>query len=229
MKYLMMLVLAVSLLKSCNQPTPLTITTTTAPVAVLDASYSLALTATGGTPPYSWDVTQGFLPAGLGLDSQTGVISGVPNALGSASFTVTVTDSSGGKQTITMRLYSIQERKHEDSDTLADTEFGIDNWFSHASISANKSNSVTFIDDYSSSWLVHCYNDHAGSGRRTGIHSNDSSCRRNRSVLMEGDHRDWPNWPTIRLDIGHDTNWLDDNDIGHASNVDLYRHESMQL
>lgn len=40
----------------------------------------------------SWSVSAGALPSGLSIDPATGVISGVPSALGSSSFSVTVLD-----------------------------------------------------------------------------------------------------------------------------------------
>ena len=49
------------------------------------------LTATGGTPPYSFTLTGGSLPPGLSL-SPTGVISGVPSPVGVYPFSVAVTD-----------------------------------------------------------------------------------------------------------------------------------------
>jgi hypothetical protein len=52
----------------------------------------VALTATGGTAPYTWAVTAGALPGGV-LLSSAGVFSGTPTAAGSFSFTVTCTDS----------------------------------------------------------------------------------------------------------------------------------------
>jgi hypothetical protein len=46
--------------------------------------------------PYSWSVTSGALPAGLSLDSATGIISGTPTAVASpATFTVQVQDALG--------------------------------------------------------------------------------------------------------------------------------------
>ncbi|MFK3648920.1 putative Ig domain-containing protein [Lysobacter enzymogenes] len=57
--------------------------------------YSQTLTASGGTPAYSFAVTAGSLPAGLSLSSG-GVVSGTPTAGGTFNFTVTVTDSSTG-------------------------------------------------------------------------------------------------------------------------------------
>ncbi len=52
---------------------------------------SVTLSATGGKSPYTWAV--GSLPAGLSLNSGTGVISGTPTTEGTYSFTVTATDN----------------------------------------------------------------------------------------------------------------------------------------
>lgn len=51
---------------------------------------SLSMSATGGTQPYSWSAT---LPAGLSINSSTGVISGTPTTVGSSTATVTVHDA----------------------------------------------------------------------------------------------------------------------------------------
>lgn len=59
-------------------PGPLAITTTGLPDATVGQPYSTVLAAEGGFPPYTWAVTEGTLPAGLSLDSNTGVISGTP-------------------------------------------------------------------------------------------------------------------------------------------------------
>lgn len=71
----------------------LTITTTSLAAANIGVSYTATLAATGGVTPYTWAVTTGSLPAGLTLNSATGVISGTPSSAGSFTFTVTVTDS----------------------------------------------------------------------------------------------------------------------------------------
>ncbi len=55
------------------------------------------LTATGGTPPYTWSVVT-TLPAGLAL-SAGGLLSGTPSAAASGSFTVRLTDSVGATTT----------------------------------------------------------------------------------------------------------------------------------
>ena len=72
----------------------LSVSTSTLPGGTVGAAYTATLAATGGTAPYTWTLTSGTLPAGLSL-ATTGVISGTPTGAGSASFTVTVTDSTG--------------------------------------------------------------------------------------------------------------------------------------
>jgi hypothetical protein len=85
---------------------PLSVTSaTTLPAAMAATSYGRTLTAAGGVKPYSWAVTGGTLPAGLTLNAGTGVITGVPSALGTGlSFTVQVTDSQGIAATKTLAM-----------------------------------------------------------------------------------------------------------------------------
>jgi len=79
---------------------PLAISTTSIPIGTTGTAYSTALTATGGTSPYTWSVTSGGLPAGLTLSS-AGAISGTPTTSGSASFMAQVKDSASNVQTYT--------------------------------------------------------------------------------------------------------------------------------
>jgi hypothetical protein len=74
--------------------TPLSITTTALPGGTTGAAYSQTIAATGGATPYTWSVPPNTLPAGLTLNTSTGVISGTPSAAATSSFTVTVTDAS---------------------------------------------------------------------------------------------------------------------------------------
>jgi hypothetical protein len=53
----------------------------------------------GGTPPYSWSISSGALPAGLQLNTSTGEVSGTPNTLGHSDFIARTTDSSSPVQT----------------------------------------------------------------------------------------------------------------------------------
>jgi len=73
-------------------PGPVTVVTSSLPGGTVGSSYSQTLSASGGTPPYSWSLVSGALPAGLSL-SASGTISGSPTTTGTANFTVQVADS----------------------------------------------------------------------------------------------------------------------------------------
>jgi large repetitive protein len=74
--------------------TPLSITTTTLAGGTVGKAYSQTIAATGGATPYAWSVPPNTLPAGLTLNTTTGVIGGTPTSAATSSFTVTVTDAS---------------------------------------------------------------------------------------------------------------------------------------
>lgn len=77
---------------SANAWGVLTITTASPlPGGTVSATYAQVLTATGGTPPYTWTATG--VPAGLTLSSG-GTLSGTPTVSGTQTIAVTVTDSS---------------------------------------------------------------------------------------------------------------------------------------
>ena len=63
-------------------------------VGTVGQAYQGSLGATGGTPPYSFSISSGSLPAGLMLNSSTGAISGTPVSVGTSTFNATVVDSS---------------------------------------------------------------------------------------------------------------------------------------
>jgi hypothetical protein len=69
------------------------ISTTAAPDATFDEAYSFTLSATDGVLPYTWSVVDGQLPPGLGLDVDSGEISGTPTLAGPFAFTVLVQDA----------------------------------------------------------------------------------------------------------------------------------------
>jgi hypothetical protein len=73
-----------------NAPgTPLSITTSGSFSATVGAVFTQALTATGGTPPYTWSASG--LPAGLQVSGNN--ITGTPTAAGNSNVSLTVTDS----------------------------------------------------------------------------------------------------------------------------------------
>lgn len=73
--------------------------------ATQGSAYSASLAVSGGTAPYSYSVSAGSLPAGLTLDTGTGVISGTPTALATSNFTITVSDALGASGS---RSYNLQ-------------------------------------------------------------------------------------------------------------------------
>ncbi len=80
---------------SPSPSSPLTISSAAFHDGEVGVAYGqVSLSASGGTPPYTWTVSQGTLPGGLALDPG-GTVSGAPTAAGPASFTVQVTDASG--------------------------------------------------------------------------------------------------------------------------------------
>jgi len=76
-----------------NDDVPVTVSPASLPGGTVGVAYSQALSASGGTAPYSFAVTAGALPAGLSIAG--GTISGTPTAGGTFNFTVTATDSAG--------------------------------------------------------------------------------------------------------------------------------------
>jgi hypothetical protein len=73
---------------------PLAIGPSTLPDGTVGSSYNALLTASGGSFPYSFAITDGALPPGLAL-SDSGEISGAPTVAGVYSFTATLTDVGG--------------------------------------------------------------------------------------------------------------------------------------
>lgn len=77
---------------------PLIIDTTSLPETTQGGSYSTFLAASGGFPIYLWNVS-GVLPPGLGLDTLTGNITGMPLQSGVFNVKIQLTDSA--KQVVT--------------------------------------------------------------------------------------------------------------------------------
>jgi hypothetical protein len=78
---------------------PLAIATKSLSSGIVGVNYPVALTATGGVPPYSWKVTQGSLPPGITLGSD-GQFSGAPTTPNSQppAFTVQLSDATSPAQ-----------------------------------------------------------------------------------------------------------------------------------
>lgn len=73
----------------------ITLAPTTLPALAVGTAFSHTLVASGGQPAYSYAIAAGALPAGMVLNTATGVLSGTPTHAGSYSFILTATDSGG--------------------------------------------------------------------------------------------------------------------------------------
>ncbi|MGB6873096.1 MAG: CFI-box-CTERM domain-containing protein [Dehalococcoidia bacterium] len=75
------------------QSSVLFIATAELPDGQVGVAYKMRLEACLGAEPYTWAIMSGGLPDGLGLDTDTGIISGTPTTAGVFDFTVIVTDT----------------------------------------------------------------------------------------------------------------------------------------
>jgi hypothetical protein len=70
------------------------------PAGMTNVPYSVTLTASGGTPPFTWSVADGYtLPSFLTLDASTGVLSGTPTTEAMYAVRIKVVDSADPQQT----------------------------------------------------------------------------------------------------------------------------------
>ena len=83
------------------------ISTTSLPNGEVAAAYSATLTTVGNVAG-TWLRTAGNLPAGLALNSATGVISGSPTAVGTSGFTVRFTATNGQTATKSLTIQILQ-------------------------------------------------------------------------------------------------------------------------
>jgi putative Ig domain-containing protein len=98
---------SVTMTEQCSGGCPaITVSPSSLPDGVLGIAYNQTIIATGGTAPYTYAVTSGTLPAGLSLDQNSGIISGTPTTVQTATFQITATDSAGctGSHTYTIDI-----------------------------------------------------------------------------------------------------------------------------
>jgi len=84
--------------------TSLTVVTTSLRAATTGLPYAGTLYASEGSPPYTWSISSGSLPSWASLNTSTGILSGTPDAAGTASFTAQVTDSATAPASATQAL-----------------------------------------------------------------------------------------------------------------------------
>lgn len=80
-------------------PEPLSLDTQTLPGGRIGDAYDEKLAASGGTPPYRFELRLGALPEGLELLRNQGKLVGTLAAPGTSEFTLEVTDDAGGSDT----------------------------------------------------------------------------------------------------------------------------------
>ncbi len=83
-------------------PAPLAITTTSLPDGRANRSYSITLEASGGTEPYTWNITG--LPSELDINTVTGEVYGIPESAGTSTVEATVYDSNSAWDLVTFNL-----------------------------------------------------------------------------------------------------------------------------
>jgi len=76
------------------------------PNGIGSTPYTASFSASGGTAPYTFALSAGALPSGLSLNA-AGVLSGTPSAVGSFTFSVRVTDSTGGTPATAGNNYTV--------------------------------------------------------------------------------------------------------------------------
>jgi Putative Ig domain len=74
-------------------PSPLSFNTSSLPSSADGKAYYFLLAGGGGVPPVMWSLSSGTLPAGLSLDSSTGLITGTASGVGTSNFTIQLSDS----------------------------------------------------------------------------------------------------------------------------------------
>jgi type VI secretion system secreted protein VgrG len=81
----------------------ITLTPATLPVGAVGVPYSVQITASGGTGPYTFAVSSGTLPAGMTLTAG-GLLSGTPTAVTSSPVTILARDGNGCPGLVTLTI-----------------------------------------------------------------------------------------------------------------------------
>ncbi|WP_211453034.1 putative Ig domain-containing protein [Collimonas antrihumi] len=107
----------------------------------VNVAYNQQFTAAGGVAPYTYALVSGSLPAGLTLNTTTGLLSGTPTAAGSFPFTVGATDAHNfsGQQAVTLSVGQAQPV------ALNDTAVTTANQAVTVTVTANDSGPITSI------------------------------------------------------------------------------------
>lgn len=95
-----------------EQPAPpLNLLTESLPQGTVGAAYAVALEADGGAPPYTWTVSSGALPGGLNIVGNS--LEGTPEAAGSFTFTLLVSDTQStpyrAERTFTVQVFAAEQ------------------------------------------------------------------------------------------------------------------------
>ena len=77
-----------------NPPSLAITTSASLPDGAVGTAYSQKFAAVGGTPPYTWSLTQGSVP-GLAFSASQTTLSGTPTTAGTYTFTLQAADSGG--------------------------------------------------------------------------------------------------------------------------------------
>ncbi|MEG0492658.1 MAG: SH3 domain-containing protein, partial [Clostridia bacterium] len=86
----------------------------------VNQAYSVKLTATGAEP-IVWSITKNSLPVGLMLDTQTGIISGTPQAAGNYTFEITATNAMSTKsKSVSLAIAAVSTAPVITTQTLPD-------------------------------------------------------------------------------------------------------------
>jgi hypothetical protein len=99
---------------------PIAVNPTSLSTPTVGTAFSQTITTTGGVAPYVYSVGSGTLPAGLTLNSSTGVISGTPTSNNTRTFSITSTDTYGCSGSTSYTVTPVCPTITVDPGTLAD-------------------------------------------------------------------------------------------------------------